>query len=370
MSKRSADDYLNDDSIPSAVTKPKQPRRFKEKHSLDSDEEDVPDDYKVMDKEDIEGEEDATIEDDEGIKITPFNMKEEMEEGHFDTGGYYHWKKDDNDIRDGWVENIDWVKVRREQRKPTKAGGDDKDDSDSSDDVRPLDSNKQVQNYNEMLKVMLPGESVNKALRRLGGGAKNRGNASARWCKQKKGDAEKEAAAASDVDRENLEKLTGLADRLLVWGEYNIYQATYEKLHYNVQKNDRKFDDKTDDDILDMFGEDVDGNEKLCEGGREQREKAGTSNSAGNVQPQASVTRGEASEPDPDGPVDPSITDEVCWEFKWEESDDATIYGPHSSSQMLRWTQSDYFPNGCFVRKLGSEAKFRSSSRIDFELYT
>ena len=38
-------------------------------------------------------------------------MKEELEEGHFDTEGNYHWKKEGN-IRDNWLENIDWVKVR------------------------------------------------------------------------------------------------------------------------------------------------------------------------------------------------------------------------------------------------------------------
>jgi len=31
---------------------------------------------------------------DDGIKITPFNMKEEMEEGHFDKDGMYIFTKD------------------------------------------------------------------------------------------------------------------------------------------------------------------------------------------------------------------------------------------------------------------------------------
>lgn len=43
--------------------------------------------------------------------ITPFNVEEEMEEGHFDAQGMYHWNKEEN-IRDNWLENIDWVKVR------------------------------------------------------------------------------------------------------------------------------------------------------------------------------------------------------------------------------------------------------------------
>lgn len=31
---------------------------------------------------------------DEGIKITPFNMREEMEEGHFDKDGMYIFNKE------------------------------------------------------------------------------------------------------------------------------------------------------------------------------------------------------------------------------------------------------------------------------------
>lgn len=50
----------------------------------------------------------ATIDCDEGVPITPFNLKEEMEEGHFDAEGNYFIKKD-ADIRDNWLDNIDWV---------------------------------------------------------------------------------------------------------------------------------------------------------------------------------------------------------------------------------------------------------------------
>lgn len=37
-------------------------------------------------------------------------MKEELEEGHFDAEGHYQWNKD-NDIKDNWLDNLDWVKV-------------------------------------------------------------------------------------------------------------------------------------------------------------------------------------------------------------------------------------------------------------------
>ncbi len=37
-------------------------------------------------------------------------MHEEMQEGHFDTEGNYHWKKE-KEVRDNWLENIEWVNV-------------------------------------------------------------------------------------------------------------------------------------------------------------------------------------------------------------------------------------------------------------------
>ena len=40
------------------------------------------------------GQEAKTSEFDDDIKLTPFNMKDELEEGDFDRDGYYHWKKD------------------------------------------------------------------------------------------------------------------------------------------------------------------------------------------------------------------------------------------------------------------------------------
>lgn len=33
-----------------------------------------------------------------------------MEEGHFDTDGMYHWKKETL-IKDNWLDNVDWIKV-------------------------------------------------------------------------------------------------------------------------------------------------------------------------------------------------------------------------------------------------------------------
>lgn len=54
------------------------------------------------------GQEGATIDYDEGVSITPFNLEEEMQEGYFDSEGNYFIKKEEQ-IRDNWLDNIDWV---------------------------------------------------------------------------------------------------------------------------------------------------------------------------------------------------------------------------------------------------------------------
>ena len=119
--------------------------RFKAKHSLDSDEEDEVKESSVMDEEEIEGQEDSTVVGgwvwgdtavvctykgrrrtncsllyptlfqtyEEGICITPFNLKSEMEEGYFDSDGNYFEKQDPDKVEDTWLEGVDWDKVSR-----------------------------------------------------------------------------------------------------------------------------------------------------------------------------------------------------------------------------------------------------------------
>ena len=50
---------------------------------------------------------------DDGIHITPFNMKEEMEDGFFDADGNYFEKKDPNKVEDSWLQGVDWDKVEK-----------------------------------------------------------------------------------------------------------------------------------------------------------------------------------------------------------------------------------------------------------------
>lgn len=64
----------------------------------------------------VAGQEAATLPSEGGVRITPFNLQEEMEEGHFDADGNYFLNQDAQ-IRDSWLDNIDWVWPRGRERR-------------------------------------------------------------------------------------------------------------------------------------------------------------------------------------------------------------------------------------------------------------
>ena len=62
---------------------------------------------------------------------------------------------------------------------------------------------------------------------------------------------------------------------------------------------------------------------------------------------------------------------EVSWEYKTEEREDARVYGPFKSTQMLEWSSGGFFGEGVMVRRIDKrEGPFYNSKRIDFDLYT
>ena len=76
-------------------------------------------------------------------------------------------------------------------------------------------------------------------------------------------------------------------------------------------------------------------------------------------------TQREEAESTGDGLMD------VMWEYKWENTGDAELYGPFTSAQMQTWVSEGYFPDGVYCRKLDPPGgQFYNSKRIDFELYT
>lgn len=303
------------------------------KHSLDSDEEDSGAEEErnnVLDADDIEGEEDGAGGMDNEITITPFNMKEELQEGHFDTQGHYHWKKE-KEIRDSWLDNIDWVKVtgRPEDKYKVHKERDNKglgDESSSDEDENESQFNL-IDNYKRILKHMQPGETIGKSLQRLG--ANSKVSSAERWRRKKAGIVDEGGKIVTEV--------TELANQILTkTGNMDIYQETYNKVLSIVNKSNKN------DGALDMYADDFD------------------------VKEQINMGKGHGSTSE--------VTDEdeskgLKWEFKWSQDDSAEITGPHTTEQMHKWATEGHFKTGVWVRKHGEDSQFYSSNRMDFELY-
>ncbi|KAG7238940.1 hypothetical protein INR49_030487 [Caranx melampygus] len=343
--------------------------RFKGKHSLDSDEEDDAEDtnsskYDILASDDVDGQEGATIDFDEGVSITPFNLDEEMQEGHFDSEGNYFIKKEQQ-IRDNWLDNIDWVRIKEQPFKQKKkglgakrtrrAGDEDEAEEEKQREEKqaeepeeeeeepepaedPLASYTQHQLTEAVVELLLPGETVAAGLRRLGGlGGRKKGKLR----------EESEPTEETKRDAEKLDRLTALADRLVGSGMFEIYQQTYEKLAYLMKSmtgkkpavGKKSGDDDDEEDELDMFGDKFD-------------ERHGS--------------KSEDKEED-----NTRVSDEVMWEYKWENEDNAEIYGPFTSQQMQDWVDEGYFSTGVYCRRVDQEgSQFYNSKRLDFELYT
>ncbi|XP_071503267.1 CD2 antigen cytoplasmic tail-binding protein 2 homolog [Diadema antillarum] len=319
------------------VTETKRLKTFKDKHSLDSDEEDKVDEVSAyeMHEDEVEGAEDEAPDLEDDVKLTPFNLKQEMSEGHFDKDGNYHEKKTD-DVRDEWLENIDWDRLEEENALKRQDKGADADDE---SDGEAVPTRPEVEVMREMLGYMKEGESVTKAMQRLGGGKKKMGSVAQRKAQKLKDSEPEEVTAESKA---NMLKLTDLVDELVARGHFDMYQYTYEKIHH-ILKQDEEAKAAKKEAEFDMFAEEVD-------------DKKLTTNTS-----KADETNGADK-----GELDPDL---VYWEYKWENTDDAEIYGPYQSQQMQDWSEQDYFKDGIWVRKVGSGQNFYSSRRIDFSLY-
>ena len=243
---------------------------------------------------------------------------------------------------------MDWVKVKELSKEETER----KDASDEEEDEAEGSYNE-INSYKECLKLLRPGESVAKAIRRLAGGKKP--TTQRKWQQKNKKNNETEE---EKKNRELMTKLSGYADSILSRsGNMEIYEETYEKIAYRIKQHEGLHglantsqanipEGTNDDDALDMFGSNLDGKTK-----------------DNKVQLKAD----NASHNKDENVASLNIDDDVRWEFKW--IGDEEIHGPHSSEEMLAWQESGYFDRGVLIRKLGSNGDFLDGRRIDFELY-
>ncbi|KAL1453827.1 hypothetical protein WDU94_010138 [Cyamophila willieti] len=369
MSKRTAEEAFQEESgesISEAFIDDLKEKEVKPeiKNSLDSDEEDEEEgdgeNYQIMEEDDIEGQEEGAVGHEGDIQLTPFNMKEELEEGHFDTDGMYHWNKEKL-VKDHWLDNINWVKIK--ETKPEE-DVDKEDDLKSAEFMKPLFDDLEA--YKKLLTLMKPKETVAKALRRLGGNKTM--SASERWKKKK---AERESGSTSEEPSDetiNVNAMTELANNILTHtGNMDIYQETFEQIEsrikQQVQSKATTVGKAKGDDLLDMYADDFDEKEKKKLVHGEENESTSS----------ADNPSGDAASVNP-APNQTSSTEEpsLQWEYK-RNKDQTSVEGPYSTEQMQKWTEEGKFAGDeIWVRKVvGGTAtdEFYSNRRIDFELY-
>lgn len=278
-----------------------------------------------------------------------------MEEGHFDKEGTYIFgKREKDEIKDHWLDNIDWVKVNNTQATTSKNSSDDE-SMDVSSYLKKFDP---IPIYKEMLTILHPGENVLKALKRLGGGKIQ--SASERWKKKKQG---AESGDKNNQSKEDITKLTEYANSILSgMGNMDVYQETFEGIRYKIQKAEASTSVAAQSSEFDMFGDIVE--EKKVDEQVLPRTSAPQASTDGDEPTAKKVRFDSTSETE-----NQSKTEAVQWEFKWENDDAAEIHGPHSSGEMQDWVNQGYFESGVWVRRVGQQGDFYTSRRIDFELY-
>jgi CD2 antigen cytoplasmic tail-binding protein 2 len=289
-----------------------------------------------MNPDDIDGEEEGEsfVNAEEEIKFTPFNMKEELEEGHFDKEGCYHFKKNEEHL-DNWLDDIDWVKIKKDEnyrKKYYTADGEYSSDEEIETKETKFDH---LASYKDIMVFMKPKESINQTLQRLNQ-SKVKVSTAQRWKMKKQG--------IVDESSEAITKLTGIVNEILTkTGNMNVYELKYEQIEFKIKEMEDKVDagpSKNAD--LDMYSDDFEEKEKT-----KIHDKVVTFKT-------------------PESKVDEEP--QLMWEYKLTQDENEKLIGPFSTLEMQKKVDNGDFKDNVFVRKVG-ESNFYSSARVDFDLY-
>ncbi|GIL85988.1 hypothetical protein Vretimale_9026 [Volvox reticuliferus] len=195
------------------------------------------------------------VEEEDGITFEPFNLKQEREEGYFDEAGNYVLRKqngeDGEDEKDAWLNSDEAKVVSEEVRRKIESQ---RARAEEAARRGPLTERQIAQRKADMAVMMRPGETITRALKRLGGSGGSGGAAAAglthramgkrerarlqaqqqqQQQQQSAGDAGGHHAAkdaGAGAAREQFVRMTELADELLEEGELEIYDETREEL--------------------------------------------------------------------------------------------------------------------------------------------
>lgn len=189
-----------------------------------------PDDTDIV--EDVEGiEEELEQEEEDGIKLEAFNLKEERARGYFDDSGNYVEKLDkdaEEDAADAWLQSdeakVVSAEVRRKIEERERA-------AEAAAAAGPLSATQIARLQYQAAQVLKPGETVAAGLKRLGGHSRR----PAKRSRQRGRGSEEPADMAGDADmapdpaaKQQFNRLTEAAMKLMDAGENDVYTQTKE----------------------------------------------------------------------------------------------------------------------------------------------
>lgn len=349
MSKRSLSDNNSDDELSKILKLSDSDDEFANERREDSD---WSDDDAAQDGQDdaeaLSGEEDGEAREEEGQRMTAFNMTEELQEGRFDSAGHFIWNRE-REIRDNWIDSLSWRQINV---KPLRKRVVDESESDSD-----LEDNSLMEKYSKILTYMKPGETVNATIRRLA--ANTTKLSSMERLKLKK--------EGKLVESKDVEIITELANQILTKaGDMNVYEMTYEYIKNKLKGDGTETATPVAKEELDMFADDFTVKEKEKLGA--EAGPSGTQ-SIDNEASTSSTMETDKSSSHHEEVHDDNDNGDVMWEFK-RDINSENVEGPFTSRQMHEWSVDGYFgESGVYVRKYGKSGNFYSTKRIDFEIF-
>ncbi|KNE72454.1 hypothetical protein AMAG_16498 [Allomyces macrogynus ATCC 38327] len=281
------DDDDDDDMFTDEKRKNKKPSGSKSYKGLSHD------DMRSFEAMDAAVQQEEDEDDPEAIKIVPFNMRDELEEGSFDEAGTYIKKRDENERYDAWLSGLNKTDIEKAAL-AARAREQERQAHEHAVASRTRIPNREPDLLKGALGLLRPRETVARALARLN---KQIERPSKRSTSSKK--AAKPAAPESEVSRharEDVDLLTEIAGQLVELGKADVYEASYEDMMADLR----------DEGLVD---------------------RAWT--------PEHPTRRKE----------------EVAFTYAWSGGDGAE-HGPFAAEEMAAWAAQGFFANGIVVQKL------------------
>ncbi|WWD20371.1 hypothetical protein CI109_104847 [Kwoniella shandongensis] len=186
---------------------------------------------------------------DMGIDITPFNMKNEMQEGRFTADGeaYEENDKDPNEKHDMWLANLDKdeiKKARRAHREREKAEKEKEEKEAAGGEEKKREEEKLLR---EAVDLMQRGETVLEALQRLGKEVEEKrkkdeqGNKKKSWAEKQR---ERKALMAAQEEQSDpihtsnpFTNLSNIVSGLTTIGHLDVYSLSRESIQRMLPQN-------------------------------------------------------------------------------------------------------------------------------------